>query len=204
VIVPAAAKLAIFIDETYQVVEPERPNTFYFLASVFLDASKIGEQRQQVLDLAQTNSWHSHEQLRSSEGRLRFQQMNSWIAQNAAGAIFAKIPMIDGDRLGEATRAKLIRNLVIELVAMKGETNLQFVYEKRLDGIQVNADLRTISELKRLGHVGSELEIRSRTKTQEPLLWLADVVASAYRREHLFGKNSYWADLDERIKVVRT
>jgi hypothetical protein len=36
VIVPAAAKLAIFIDETYQVVEPERPNTFYFLASVFL------------------------------------------------------------------------------------------------------------------------------------------------------------------------
>lgn len=196
-----SGSITVFVDETYQVAEKGRLNTFYFLAAVFLNASDLSFYRQQVLAIAQTDSWHSHEALKSPGGRIRFEQLNSWIAENARGIIFSKVPLLPGDRLGEGTRAALIRKMIGELIENHGEGNLRIVYEKRLDGVQANADTRTLNGLRQMGIVGPSLEIRARTKVQEPLLWLADVLATGYRREYLFGDSPYWNELGNSVRI---
>lgn len=94
-----------------------------------------------------------------------------------------------------------MRKLISHQVEMCAEENLKIIYEKRMPGMQATADNRTISELRRFSKVGENFDIRAQAKTAEPLLWLSDVIATAYRRKFVFGEFEYWNHVDEVASV---
>lgn len=197
------SRLAVFIDESYQLREKMRPDTFYFLCAVFLEDVDLRARRQELLAIAGSDNWHSTDELKTEIGVAKFEKMCHWIANNANGKIYVQVPIQQNDRLGESARAVLIRELLSDVEGKSIYLTPRYVYEQRLKGDQTAADVRTISELKRLGRVRPDLDFRPRLKNEEPLLWLSDVVASAYRRKFLFSDDRFWPILASAIQVSK-
>lgn len=198
------SRRAIYIDESYQLIEKLRPDSFYFLASVYFPSHRVPEMRRRLSDCVGSEIWHSTEQLKSPQGRAKLVQLCELIATNAEVSIFTKVPLFLGDKLGEASRASLMKSLLTHFEPDSTIAEHRFVYEGRLPGVQTKADERTISELKRLGKLHTDVDIRARRKEDEPLLWLADTVATAFRQNFTSRNSDYWDALKSCSSVINT
>jgi hypothetical protein len=192
---------SVFIDESFQLPEARKPETYYLLCAVKLPKESTNFVRHRVLEISGKETWHSTDLLKTNSGRDLILEMCQLISQTCEPLVFVKQPISKSDRLGEQARANLFRLLLQDPQLNKNTQENSLVYEKRLPGIQANADLRVIQDAHRLGLIGSSTDIRPRYKSEEPLLWLADTVASAYRQFHTARNSEYWNILSKNAQT---
>lgn len=180
----ATMPIDYFIDETFHAPSNPGGSHFYVFALVGLERENLRHYREELRRLVVRSRWHSSEMLGKQSGRDRFRKTVMYFSEFAHLHIFVVNQIPEADRTGENTRRKLITFIVRNMLTRDSESFL--IFENRGSSGQKNQDLETLRGT-------LSLEQRSKVRFLEPaneeLLWLPDMLASAYRY-HLTGKSN--------------
>jgi hypothetical protein len=97
----------------------------------------------------------------------------------------------------ERARAKCLQRLVLELYDLGVTELLIESRNRRLD----QRDVNTITGVRHSLSKGARFHLSHVSGSDEPLLWVADIVAGSVRANRQ-GQSSYWLDLKDRIREV--
>lgn len=191
---------SVYIDESYQLSRAYSNKPYYFLAGVGIKDAERANIRDELATVVDIGNWHATEGLRSISGRRDYVNLARWTAARFKGVVVADRAMHKSDRLGEATRAQLFRDL---FVYFHGTKNLaRVVYDRRMPGYQANSDARIFRDLRNKGLLSDTVHVRAATRHDDSLLLIPDLVASAFRQWHLGREESLWEPLVMRFDMV--
>lgn len=189
-----------FIDESYSVPSMRSAASFYIFAVAIVSKPQARALREQLPQIVGADYFHSRELLQTGHGQRELVRICSALPESIEARIYYSEPMQAGDRLGEATRAKLLRALLEELWADEALSFAEITYEARQAGAMRQADLRTVAGLRAqlpdLNAVGRDPE-------HENLLWIPDLLASAFRQRHLHGRGQYLEAISAGVAIKK-
>ncbi|TLF75417.1 hypothetical protein [Nocardia cyriacigeorgica] len=177
-----------YLDESYQVADPvvAPAATFYIFTAVVVAFDQMQELREGLGEIAASSWWHTTKALLESEGRAKTQEMLEFLAEGPETSIIAfQAPVHDSDRDGEAARRACYRGLAIELAAGRENERAPvdlFVLEERNQNNFRNKDRLNHKELISEKLIPQPTRLLQTSPSLERLLWLPDLVSSAYRR----------------------
>ena len=174
-----------YLDETYE----ERPgsSTFYVMTAAVLQADQRDLVREDVTRIVGRPYWHTTDALQSDEGRAKASELLQYLGDpdgTEVCLISRRSPIEPEDSSGELARADCLTRLLKHLNdpgCVTGPVDL-FVLETRLTRQMGNIDARTRSEAIKSGAVAPSVKLFQTSPAVEPLLWLPDLVCSAYRQ----------------------
>lgn len=177
-----------FLDESYQVADPvvQHTKTFYIFTAVVVDFDQMSELRAGLGEIAGSERWHTTEALLQEDGRAKTRDMLEFLAEGPETCIIAlQVPVNSQDRGGETARRSCYRALATGLAA--GRENGWppvdlFVLEERNQSKLRNKDKRNHTELISEKLIPQPTRLVQTSPALERLLWLPDLVSSAYRR----------------------
>ncbi len=172
-----------FADETFHAPSNPGGSHFYVFALVGLERENLRHHREMLQSLVFRSKWHSSEMLGKQSGRDRFRKTVLHFSKFAHSYIFVVQQIPESDRTGEKTRRKLITFIVQNMLARDPKSFL--IFENRGSLGQKNQDLET---LRNTLSPQQRSQVRFQEPANEELLWLPDMLASAYRY-HLTGKS---------------
>lgn len=177
-----------FLDETYHLDRDGRER-FYVMAAVVVAARDRDPLRSALDDIVPSGWWHTSEQLRSEQGRAdALRLLETLQAPEDACVIVdhAAVAATDDDD-AQARHAALSR-LLLALDRGEGQdegrVGLAVAEEHRIRRVN-NADRATRSSLLTTGRLTGPLGLVHASPGSEHLLWLPDLVCSAYRQERV-------------------
>ncbi|MFE4457989.1 hypothetical protein ACFROC_11605 [Nocardia tengchongensis] len=177
-----------FLDESYQTHNPDvnPAQTFYVFTAVVVRLPDMDELRDGLRQIAGSDYWHSTEALQDSDGPAAMQDMLEFLAEGSEPCVIAhRVPIDADDHDGEAARRACYRGVAIEL-AGGGDgrwdpVDLLVLEERNQDNFR-NKDRRNHSELVAEQRIPRNTRLLPTSPKFEHLLWLPDLVSSAYRR----------------------
>ena len=188
-----------FIDETSRS-ESEHPGEkqFYVMSGVVVHPQDFEVLREDLRDIAQSDFWHTTDNLSSATGRLKVLEMLQYLANGDEISIISHLGdsgFGEGDieSARETTLIKLSEYLFNDL-GMK-----LAVLERRNPNSLVIKDERTFANAKKSGVVPRNSQMIQVSPSTERLLWLPDLVASAIRQELARGDHTYVNLLKEKV-----
>ncbi|WP_280490697.1 hypothetical protein [Nocardia farcinica] len=177
-----------YLDESYQVAHTAVPaaRTFYIFTAVVVEHAQMEELRAGLVEIAGSRWWHTTEALQSTDGRAKTEDMLSFLSEGPEVSIISlEMPIGPNDRDGEAARRACYRGLASQLAA-GGDDAWQpvdlLVLEERNQRALQNRDARNHRELLADKLVPRGTVMHPTSPAVELLLWLPDLVSSAYRR----------------------
>lgn len=171
--------MRFYIDETFQLEDKQHHKTFYALAAIGLPEDELEPVRQFLKARGHGDPLHGTELLRSDSGHKELLEITRRISHKSV-EIVTSCPIEKNDRSGERARAKLIRALVSHILTKYPETK-QILFEARLTGYASEQDAKTFREIRKQLE-DANIKIGQAYKTEEPLLWAADLLATSYRQ----------------------
>ena len=171
--------MRFFIDETFQLADKEHHKPFYALAAIGLPEEEIEPVREFLKARGQGDPLHGTELLRSESGHKELLEITRRISHKSV-EIVTSCPIDRKDHSGERARALLIRKLVSHILNKYPETK-QILFEARMTGYASEMDAKTFREIRKQLD-DANIKIGQAYKTQEPLLWAADLLATSYRQ----------------------
>jgi hypothetical protein len=177
-----------YLDESYQTVNPvvAPAETFYIFTAVVVHHDQMTELREGLGQIAESTWWHTTESLLHEDGRGKTKDMLEFLAEGPETCMIAfRVPVGETDHDGEEARRVCYRGLAIELAA--GRSNAWdpvdlFVLEERSQNNLRSRDKRNHNELINEKQVPRNTRLLQTSPSAERLLWLPDLVSSAYRR----------------------
>ncbi|AXK88482.1 hypothetical protein SAMN05421776_1283 [Nocardia farcinica] len=177
-----------FLDESYQVPDPvvAPAETFYIFTAVVVEFDQMDELREGLVEIADSTWWHTTKALMDDDGRARTRDMLEFLGEGPETCIIAfQVPVDGGDHDGEIARRACYRGLAIELAA--GRANAWdpvdlFVLEERNQQNFRSKDKLNHKELIAEKQIPQPTRLLQTSPAVERLLWLPDLVSSAYRR----------------------
>ncbi|MDH6533339.1 hypothetical protein M2119_001576 [Aurantimicrobium minutum] len=188
-----------FIDETSRS-KAEHPGEkqFYVMTGVVVHPQDFEVLREDLRDIAQSDYWHTTDNLSSSSGRKKVLEMLQYLADGDEISIISHLGDSGfGDEDIEAARETTLLNLSQYLFNDLGMKLA--VLERRNPKALVNRDERTFARAKRSGVVPRNTRMLQVSPSTERLLWLPDLVASAIRQELARGDHSYVNLIKEKV-----
>lgn len=180
-----------FIDETSRF-RKEHPGEqqFYVMSGVVVHPKDFDLLRGDLGDIAQSNYWHTTENLSSQSGREKVIEMLKYLAEGDEISIISHLGHSGfGDGDIEAARERTLTKLAQYLF---NDVGLKLaVIERRNPNALIVRDERTFTLAKRSGVVPRNSRLIQLSPTIERLLWLPDLVASAIRQELVRGDQSF-------------
>lgn len=173
-----------FVDETFHAPSNPGGSHFYAFALVGLERENLRHHGEKLQSLVVRPKWHSSEMLGKQSGRDRFRKTVLHFSKFAHLYIFVVERIPESDRTGEKTRSKLITFIVQNMLARDPKSFL--IFENRGSLGQKNQDVET---LRNTLSPQQRSQVRFQEPANEELLWLPDMLASAYRY-HLTGKSN--------------
>ncbi|MFC8046487.1 hypothetical protein [Nocardia sp. NPDC057353] len=160
-------------------------NTFYILTAVIVGFDEMAELRRGLREIAGGDWWHTTEALQRDDGRDRTEDMLGFLADGPETCVLAlRAPIEAGDTTGESARRSCYRGLTIRL-ANGGDdwaaTDLMVLEQRNQQTLRA-ADERTHRELLGDGLIPRGTRLLQTSPAAERLLWLPDLISSAYRR----------------------
>lgn len=152
-----------------------------------MEIGKLALARKMLLNLSAGNDWHATDALKTDAGRAGMETMSQIASNFATFRIAVCAPIELSDRLGEAARAQLLRNL-IDGICEAHEID-RVILDRRLPGYQRQADLRLLREF---SDKRKHIDFRLQNRHEEILLRLPDLAASAYRRLLVANDERFW------------
>jgi hypothetical protein len=189
--------LDFFIDETFHLPANGSGETFYVFAVVGLERSSVKTIRRRLLRMANTTWWHSSKIIQTSGGRTRFKRIGQELGRYLELEIFAMLPISPEDNSGEKARRRLIRYLTMHLASR--DRHLSISFEMRKSGGQLKLDRDTIAAI----HAEQNLPfIHLKSPAQEPMLWLPDMLASAFRKKLVTDSSDLLESFGKEVLVT--
>lgn len=111
-------------------------------------------------------------------------------------------------RTTEALRTELGRERTVELLEYLSQPGIHgdgvdlFVLERRRDQAEVVLDGKTKAQSLREGKIGPSARLMQVTPGEEQLLWLPDLVCSAYRQVVARGDQSYFDEVGHITTLI--
>lgn len=176
-----------FLDETYQLANSDITvvNTFYVLTAVVVELDQMDELRTGLRQIARGDWWHTTQALLEEEGRARAEDMLSFLGEGIEPCVIAaQVPIDSTDGGGEIARRACYRGIAAEL-ATQGRVSAPvdlLVLEERNQRALRGRDERNHRELIADRLVPRGTRLLQTSPSAECLLWLPDLVSSAYRR----------------------
>jgi hypothetical protein len=177
-----------YLDESYQAPDKvaTHAQTFYIFTAVVVNQKNMDIVRAELAVIADDTRWHTSDALMTEVGRERTVKMLEYLAEGPEPCVIAHRVSVDlDDRDAERARRSCYRGLAVEMAA--GRTGAWdpielLVLEERNQRNLKNKDAANHREL-----VAEQLLPRNTRLLQispaiEHLLWLPDLVSSAFRR----------------------
>lgn len=183
-------EVTAYIDESYWSPSQGAPPHFYILAVVTMSREQEFQFRE-FLGRSGGLPFHTSEEARSLGGKLRLMQLLETISnlEVVVEVFYEHIPVTD--RLGESTRARLLRE-AIRYLGFTGQSANSVTYDRRLPGYQANTDARTFASLRSAGLIHRNVSTLAKSATVIEGLVAADAVAWSYRQHRMGMTSMYW------------
>lgn len=196
-----------FIDETYHL-EKDGRDRFYTIAAVVVAAADLGPLRQDLDNIVPGGWWHTSDQLQKDQGYEDALELLATLDSSSDACVIvdhvAVSDAVEADE-GLTVRAEVLSNLLIALHQaegpMHGPVQLAVAEENRRARVN-NFDRATRKSLIDRGLLPQTVGLMHASPGSEHLLWLPDVVCSAYRQDKL-GRDSDLFDEIRDLTYVR-
>ncbi len=202
-----SGELAVaYLDETYNI-DPRHPERYYVMSAVIVHYDQRDQVRSDLVRIVGSSFWHTSEALRTPLGRATTTRLLSYLGDPTGSetCVVSHTEHVDvNDRGGEAARERCLARLITCVSApdfSAGPVEL-FVLEERRDRRQSNRDARTKSNLLRAGAISPRVRLMQVSPGQEQLLWLPDLVCSAYRQMLVRGDAHYFKTIANITMVI--
>lgn len=201
-----------FLDESYQTHNPDvnPAETFYVFTAVVVRMPDMCELRDGLRQIAGSDYWHSTEALQDPDGPDAMKDMLEFLAEGSEPCVIAhRVPVDVDDHDGETARRACYRSVAIELAA-GGEGRWDpvelLVLEERNHLTLRGKDQRNHRELVSEKRIPRNTRLVQMSPKFEHLLWLPDVVSSAYRRSltHHDRTSRLFSIIRNRVHFVDT
>ncbi|WP_216915245.1 hypothetical protein [Nocardia noduli] len=177
-----------YLDESYQVPDPvvAPKETFYIFTAVLVASDQRDELRNGLLEIAGSPKWHTTKELLGDSGRAKTREMLKFLGEGSETCIIAfQVPVENDDYDGEIARRACYRGLAVELVTGGAgawdPVDLILLEERNQLNFRAK-DKRNHAELISEKRIPQPTQLLQTSPGVERLLWLPDLVSSAYRR----------------------
>lgn len=188
-----------YLDETYNVSEKHK-ELYYVVAAVIVSPEERDILRAGIENIAEDNYWHTTESRRTHQGQQKIKEMLEYLADGQEKVILSVHAKLQpGDKDGEKTRAKTLTLLLQELYNNHGVELC--VLEKRRQNTEQRTDAHTKTTAVNKRIIPQSAFMIQETPSNEHLLWLPDLVASAYRQK-LIGRSSQEFELIKHMTKI--
>jgi hypothetical protein len=199
-------KPVAFLDETYNVDPAHRPS-YYVMVAVVVQSREMSALRSDLVNRAGASYWHTTEALRTELGRERTVELLQYLGDPAGSELCAlrhESTVDPMDKNGEAARARCLRRLLeyLSQPGIHGDGVDLFVLERRRNQAEVVLDGKTKAQSLREGKIGPSARLMQVTPGEEQLLWLPDLVCSAYRQVVARGDQSYFDEVGHITTLI--
>ncbi|MFF3275973.1 hypothetical protein ACFYWU_34300 [Streptomyces chrestomyceticus] len=162
---------------------------FYVIAAAVIEPAALAEASAAMQDLRGSRSTaKSHWTEMDHKQKTRAAELVAGIDGMHVVTVGSPVPA----RRQERARSKCLAHLVRELHSLGVDHLFMEAREAQLN----KRDIKTVQHARFTLPKGASFRIEHRHGGQEPLLWVADIVAGA-RRAHELGAKDYWAALEE-------
>lgn len=194
-----------YVDETYHVEADGRPRFYVMSAVVVLESDRDGL-RNELDTLVPDGWWHTTNELRSDDGRERTQELlRSFRVPDETCVVVDKVALDDDDLDGMRARSQVLGRLLVAVhTAQHGShppVNLIVLEEQRVLRIN-NFDRSVRAQLVADESVAASMELAIVSPGVEHLLWLPDLVCSAYRQQLVFKRAELFEEIEHLTHVV--
>lgn len=195
-----------YVDETYHV-EADARRRFYVMAAVVVLEQDRDSLRNELDRLIPDGWWHTTDQLKSQEGRQRTRELlQTFQVPDETCVIVDKVRIDDEDKDGLRARSMVLGRLLVAVhTAEHGShppVNLVVLEEQRVARIN-NFDRSVRTQLIGGGSVAASMGMAIISPGSEHLLWLPDLVCSAYRQQLLFQEKDLFEEIQDLTHVVQ-
>lgn len=196
-----------YLDESYELGLEGRRRFYVFTAVVVHRRNDIEPLQKGLRERAETDYWHTTEALQDESGRRRARELLRYLADGDELCVIAfHAPVLDNDPDGEQTRLACYRDLVGRLASgVDGRCDPVglVVLEQRSPQRHANLDRKNHSTLIKEGLIPPAMRQVLVSPRQERLLWLPDLVCSAFRRTVTHHDGSYFALVEDQTYVIK-
>ncbi|MGY1948908.1 hypothetical protein [Nocardia asiatica] len=173
-----------YLDETFQAPGTKEA-AFYVFTAVLVERDEMQGLRDKLQELAGGTFWHTTDELLTGDGWKKALAMLEYLGQGPELCVLAHECQVDEDDTDvEKARRACLRGLLAALSAggpTWGRTDL-VVFEERTPRNRANFDRKHVSDLRREQKIHRAMQVQMVSPKHEHLLWLPDVVSSAFRK----------------------
>jgi hypothetical protein len=203
----ATGRAIALLGETYNV-EPGPKGLYYAMTAVVVQLGEVERLRNGLVARVPSGYWHTTDALQSVSGRADAKRLVDYLADptgSEACVVAIRVPVERDDVAGEAARRACLIRLMSELSSghsPEGQVGL-FILERRRAATQRNLDAAIRATAVADGILDPRARLLQVSPSDEPLLWLPDLVCSAWRRELVRSDPTLFEPLRSITRVVR-
>jgi hypothetical protein len=195
-----------YLDETFHHGKDGAAARFYVFTAVVVERTEMETLRDELREIAGGTFWHTTDELRTEEGRKRASAMLQFLGEGDEICVIAHHSRVDdGDDDLEDARRICLRGLASTLSAgadpLRGSIDLM-VLEDRNPKNRSNLDRKNIKEMRAEGLIHRSMQAVLTSPKYEHLLWLPDVVSSAYRGTFTRADDTLFSLIQPRVHFV--
>ncbi|MFN8190995.1 MAG: hypothetical protein U0R78_11255 [Nocardioidaceae bacterium] len=195
-----------FLDETYHV-EKDGRRRFYVMAAVVVLHEDRDPLRDELDSLVPDGWWHTTDELRTDGGREHARSLlQTFRIPDETCVIVDKVALDADDEDGTQARGAVLGRLLTAIhTAEFGShppVNLAVIEEQR-EARKNNFDRSIRKQLIEAKAISESMALASVSPGSEHLLWLPDLVCSAYRQKLLFQRDELFGEIEELTHVVQ-
>lgn len=195
-----------FLDETYHVEQDGR-RRFYVIAAVVVLHEDRDTLREELDGLVPDGWWHTTNELRTDEGREHARSLlQTFRMPDETCVIVDKVSIEGDDEDGMQARGAVLGRVLAAVHTAEFGThppvNLTVIEEQR-EARKNNFDRSVRKRLIADKTIDESMALVSVSPGSEHLLWLPDLVCTAYRQKMLFQRSELFAEIEELTHVVQ-
>lgn len=197
-----------FLDESYQAPDGADPGraTFYIFTAVLVELKNLDELRSGLLDVAGSTYWHTRDALRTDDGREQTRGLLAYLAEGLEPCVVAHRVKVDpDDHDAEESRKACYQALAVDLASGRAgvwDPVDLLVLEERNQRNFKNKDQANHKELVSGQRVARNTRLLQTSPAHERLLWLPDLVASAFRRTITHADRTLYQLIEGQVHFV--
>jgi len=194
-----------YLDETFHHGENGAAR-FYIFTAVVVERTEMSLLREELRAIAGGTFWHTTDELRTEQGRKRASAMLQFLGEGDEVCVIAHHSRVDeeDEDLEDARRAclrGLASTLSLGADPLRGPIDLM-VLEDRTPKNRSNLDRKNIAAMRADGLIHRSMQAVLTSPKYEHLLWLPDVVSSAYRGTFTRADDTLFSLIRPRVHFV--
>ncbi|HJQ02361.1 MAG TPA: hypothetical protein VJ851_12230 [Jatrophihabitans sp.] len=195
-----------YLDETYHL-ESDGHRRFYVMAAVVVLENDGDPLRNEIDELVPSGWWHTTDQLRTDEGRERARNLlQTFRVPDETCIVVDKVSVDNDDKDGTQARGAVLSRLLTSIHNAEHGTHppvrLAVIEEQRVARIN-NFDRSIRKHLIAQRAISESSTLLAVSPGSEHLLWLPDLVCSAYRQKMVFARTELFAEIEQLAHVIQ-